>query len=60
MSVINALHHERLSPEQRQTLTALLLNLAACNSAMTWCPEMTQVQTAYRELLAAGRIDQHR
>lgn len=53
-SVINAIHHEQLSARQRETLTGLLLNLAAIYDGMTWCPQMQQVQTAYRELLAAG------
>ncbi|MBV8540749.1 MAG: hypothetical protein JO364_05850 [Pseudonocardiales bacterium] len=53
-SVINAIHHEQLSTAQRQALAALLLNLGAAYDGMQWCPEMSPVQTAYRELLAAG------
>jgi hypothetical protein len=52
--VIKAIHHGELSTLQRQALIALLLHLAACSSAAIWCPEMSAVQTAYRELLAAA------
>jgi hypothetical protein len=56
--LINSVHHGELRSRQRELLIALLLHLAAASNAMAYCPEMINVQTAYRELLAAGGADQ--
>lgn len=56
--LINAVHHRKLRHRQRELLIALLLHLAAANNVMAYYPEMINVQTAYRELLAAGGADQ--
>jgi hypothetical protein len=54
--LINTIHHGQLSTRQRELLIALPLHLAACSNAMAYCPEMTNVQAVYRELLTdAGR-----
>jgi hypothetical protein len=52
-SVINAISHGWLSPWQREALSGLLLHLSA-RSGIEWCPEMSQVQAAYTELLITG------
>jgi hypothetical protein len=55
-SLINTIHHGQLSPQQREALIGLLLRLSACHGMTS--PEISHVQTAYTELLAASQAEQ--